>query len=163
MKKLFVIGAVSLSMVLASCGGNEADSKSADAKKEGDAEPKTACDCIKWASTEMDKILSMTMDEIAKNPNVGQDFENKMSANTTCEKLFKDADMDEVAKDCPAMSEFKAKAEKFAKFSRMGSQASGDAMEDMPAPDEAMEGDGAYDMPDGEMEEMDEAPAEGDM
>jgi hypothetical protein len=158
MKKLFVIGAVSLSMVLASCGGKEDD-----AKKEGAAEPKTACDCMKWANTEVDKLLSMPKEEIAKNPKIIEDFQNKIKGNKTCNELTKNMKPED-AKNCPAVSEFMDKMLKFEQM--MMGQASGagtmEGAEETEAADEAMEGDGPVDMPDGEMEEM-ESPAEGDM
>ena len=86
----------SAGLILASCGGK--DEKGSDASKDANSgkgqntESQTACDCVKNVNNELNKFLNMSIQEIQKNPQVGEEFKMKvdnMMKTGKCAELMK--------------------------------------------------------------------------
>ena len=69
-------------LILASCGGkveNGSDaSEDANSGKGQNTEPQTACDCVKNVNIELNEFLNMSIQEIQKNLQVGEEFKVKV-------------------------------------------------------------------------------------
>ena len=84
MKKVFLMCVASSLLILASCGGE--DEKSSESAKNTpkasgkgqNTEPQTACDCVKNVNNELNQFLKMSVQEIQKNPQVGEEFKLKI-------------------------------------------------------------------------------------
>ncbi|MBM3430044.1 MAG: hypothetical protein FJX99_03565 [Bacteroidetes bacterium] len=98
MKKVFFICVASVGLILASCGGE--DKKSSESAKSTpeasgkgqNAEPQTACDCVKNVNNELNQLLKMSVQEIQKNPQVGEEFKlkiDKMLNKGKCQDLMR--------------------------------------------------------------------------
>ena len=115
MKKLLLYFIVPSVMLLTACGD-----KSNKKDKKKSSEPETACDCIKLMNIEFDKILDMSMEDIAKNPNFEKEFDNTMEelGDGKCEELLEAASQkypneEDYAKECPEFKDFMSKMESF--------------------------------------------------
>ena len=76
-----------------------------------------ACDCWHWMNDEIDKLTSMTIDDMAKNPSAGEDFERKVESNTRCKNLMDEIESkydspEEFMEECPMMKTVMDKAER---------------------------------------------------
>lgn len=133
MKKVFFICVASVGLILASCGGE--DKKSSESAKSTpeasgkgqNAEPQTACDCIRNVNNELNQFLKMSVQEIQKNPQVGEEFKVKvdnMMKTGKCADLMQNIQKEYESpeafmKVCP---EFKEMMETTQKLQNLGAQ-----------------------------------------
>ncbi|MFM7681892.1 MAG: hypothetical protein ACKO7P_04025 [Bacteroidota bacterium] len=119
MKKVFLMCVASAGLILASCGGE--DKKSSESAKSTpeasgkgqNAEPQTACDCIKNVNNELNQFLKMSVQEIQKNPQFKEEFKlkiDKMMSTGKCADLMRNiqkeyATPEAFMKVCPEMKE----------------------------------------------------------
>ena len=95
MKKMFVMLAVATSMVLGSCGGDDAkgdDAKSGDAAKGGAA--LTVCDCVNLGK-EISKEMAAAGSDAAKAKELEEKYKKKAEE---CREMGKDASDEEKKK-----------------------------------------------------------------